>query len=381
MTCRPPLIAHVIHRLDVGGLENGLVNLVNGIPPDRYRHVILCLSGYSDGFRARIRRSDVEVISLDKQSGKDPAVYLRMWRRLRRHAPDILHTRNLGTVDMQWVGALAGVPRRVHGEHGWEADDPRGLKPRSLRIRQACRPLIQRYVAMSLDIARWLEREVGVPAYRICQIYSGVDSKRFTPEGPQAADRPWALDAGDPPVVIGTLGRLDPVKDQASLLRALRLLLDWELTLAPRLRLVIAGAGPARRVLEGLTGELGLVGRVWFAGERHDTPDLLRSLDVFALPSLNEGISNTILEAMATGLPVVASRVGGNPELVREGITGRLVPAQNPEALAAALRDYVTDPKQRRVHGTMGRAHVVQNFSLEAMTRRYLGFYDEVMAL
>ena len=380
MSVQPRLIAHVIHRLDVGGLENGLVNLVNRIPPERYRHAILCLSGFSEAFRDRIRRPDVEVISLDKQPGKDPAVYLRMWRQLRRRRPDILHTRNLGTVDMQWIGVLAGVTRRVHGEHGWEGADPRGLNPRSLSIRRACRPAIQRYVAMSQDIARWLEQQVGVPARLIRQLYSGVDSERFTPQGPRPADRPWAGEAGDPPIVIGTLGRLDPVKDQASLLSALRLLSDQEPALAPRLRLVIAGAGPSMGALVALASELGLSEQVWFAGGRDDTADLLRTLDVFVLPSLNEGISNTILEAMATGLPVVATTVGGNPELVVDSVTGRLVPAQDPRALAAALRDYVTDPSLRQAHGTAGRARVVQNFSLDAMVARYLALYDELIA-
>ena len=177
-----PLIAHVIHRLDFGGLENGLVNLVNRMPADRYRHAVLCLSGFNPEFRKRIRREDVEVLSLDKQPGKDPGTYLRMWRLLRRLRPEVVHTRNLGTVDMQWIAALAGVPHRVHGEHGWEASDPQGLSTRSLRIRRACRPVIDRYVPMSRDIARWLEEQVGVDPARIRQLYSGVDTERFRPE-------------------------------------------------------------------------------------------------------------------------------------------------------------------------------------------------------
>jgi hypothetical protein len=187
----PPLVAHVIHRLDFGGLENGLVNLVNRIPADRYRHAVLCLSGINQEFRRRIRRPDVEVLSLDKQPGKDPAVYLRMWRLLRRLRPRILHTRNLGTVDMQWIGLLAGVPHRVHGEHGWEASDPQGASSRSLAIRRACRPVVHRYVPMSKDIARWL---VSRPRWRSSTMASmRKDSTRLPrPRGAKAFRTRWS---------------------------------------------------------------------------------------------------------------------------------------------------------------------------------------------
>ncbi len=214
---RAPLIAHVIHRLDFGGLENGVVNLVNRIPAERYRQAIVCLAGFNPAFRERISRPGVEIVSLDKRPGKDVAAYGRMWRELRRLRPNIVHTRNLGTVDMQWVAAAAGVPHRVHGEHGWEAQDPRGLDPKGLRIRRACRPVIHCYVPMSCDLAQWLEREVRVDPRRIRQLYSGVDVDRFRPA---ATTPPPETAASEGPtasrsLTIGTVGRLDPVKNQA----------------------------------------------------------------------------------------------------------------------------------------------------------------------
>ncbi|MGB5104086.1 MAG: TIGR03088 family PEP-CTERM/XrtA system glycosyltransferase, partial [Steroidobacteraceae bacterium] len=357
MSGSPPLIAHVIHRLDFGGLENGLVNLVNRLPAERYRHAIVCLAGFNPVFRQRIQRDDVEVISLDKRPGKDVGAYGRMWRVLRRLRPAIVHTRNLGTVDMQWVAAAARVPHRIHGEHGWEASDPQGLDPRSLRIRRACRPVIHRYVPMSRDLARWLEQDVGVPHDRIRQLYSGVDCDRFYPP----SDYP--LSAIRYPLVLGTIGRLDPVKNQTSLLEAFATLGSER----GDLRLTIVGDGPLRGTLESRAASLGIAEWVTFTGARNDTPDLLRSFDVFVLPSINEGISNTILEAMATGLPVVAGRVGGNPELVEDGVTGRLYDPVVPDALEHALLPYLADPSLRRAHGTAARARVVQNFSLDAM--------------
>lgn len=369
MTAGPaPLIVHVIYRLDFGGLENGLVNLVNRLPAGRYRHAIVCLAGFNPVIRTRIERPDVEVLSLDKRPGKDPAAYGRMWRVLRQRRPAVVHTRNLGTVDMQWVAAAAAVPHRVHGEHGWEVDDPRGLGARSLRIRRACRPVIHRYVPMSQDIARWLERDVGVPARRIRQLYSGVDIGRFTP--------PPDRQAASPTLRLGTVGRLDPVKNQAALLEAFAGLRQQHRDL----HLTVVGDGPLRDRLQSLAGSLGIAADVTFTGARGDTPELLRSLDVFVLPSVNEGISNTILEAMATGLPVVAARVGGNPELVVDGVSGRLYDPAGPQALEEALLPYLTDPLLRDRHGRAGRERVVQNFSLDAMVSRYLAMYDELLA-
>lgn len=382
-----PLIAHVVHRLDVGGLENGVVNLVNRMPAASFRQAIVCLAGYSDTFRSRIRRDDVQVLSLDKRPGKDVAVYARMWRALRRLRPDVLHTRNLGTVDMQWVGAAAGVRARVHGEHGWEASDPLGRNPKSLRIRRACRPVIHRYVPMSRDLADWLRREVRVDATRIRQLYNGVDTDRFAP-APDAYEpsRQRVVPAGAPAgffvadaVILGTVGRLDPVKNQATLVAALHELSARAPALAARLRLVVAGDGPLRDALATQVRESGLQQRVWLAGSRSDTPEILRACDVFVLPSINEGISNTILEAMATGLPVVAGRVGGNPEVVVDGQTGALYDAAKSGALAAALLPYVTDARRRRAHGQAGRERAVTCFGLDAMVRRYQELYEELL--
>ena len=374
---RAPLVAHVIHRLDYGGLENGLVNLVNHMPVEHYRHAVICLAGFGTEFRKRIHSNDVQVISLDKHPGNDVGVYWRMWRTLRRLRPSIVHTRNLGTVDMQWVAAMAGVPHRAHGEHGWDASDPQGQDQGHLRIRRACRPVIGRYVPMSQDLARWLECYVGVAPKLIHQIYSGVDTGRFSPASFSALPRD---DRGEGSLVIGTVGRLDPVKNQGALLRAFSSVVRRNPAPNRSLRLTIVGDGPLRGELENLARDLGLTGCVRFAGASDDIPAELRAMDVFVLSSLNEGISNTILEAMATGLPVVASRVGGNPELVLDGTTGCLYDPTSSDALETVLSGYVTDPSRRRSHGSAARSRVMQKFSLEAMVQHYLDLYDELLA-
>lgn len=370
MTGAPlPLVAHVIYRLDIGGLQNGLVNLINSMPPDRFRHVVVCLAGYSREFASRIKRDDVEIVSLDKKPGKDLAVYWRFYQVLRRLRPSIVHTRNFGTVDLQWIARLAGVPCRIHGEHGWEASDPKGSDRKRLLIRRICRAVVHRYVPMSADLARWLSREVGVPEGRVRQVCNGVDTDRFSPSS--SAGRTET-------VIVGTVGRLDPVKNQRQLISAFARVVRSSSS-GEALRLLIVGDGPARGDLEQQVAELDIGKLVEFASAADDVPRLMRRINLFVLPSINEGISNTILEAMACGLPVVAGRVGGNPELIVEEETGVLYDAHSDDELAAALTRYVSDEGLRERHGQAGRIRALNGFSLDAMVAGYLRVYEECL--
>lgn len=369
-----PLVVHVIFRLDYGGLENGLVNLINGLPEGVCRHAVVTVAGYS-GFRQRIRRADVEIYSLDKRPGKDPAAYGRFFRLLRKLRPALVHTRNLGTVDMQWVARVAGVRGRVHGEHGWDAADPVGASRRNLAIRRACRPAIQSFVALSEDIAAWLERQVGVSRSRIVQIYNGVDTQQFCPHGALPPDVPWSLEPGRKPIVLGTVGRLNPIKNQAALLEAFARLRRKSAGEASPVRLMMVGDGPSAAELRQRAQALGVLDGVWFAGARDDVAACLRACDIFVLPSLNEGVSNTVLEAMATERPVVAARVGGNPELVQHEKTGFLYDGADEDGLDDALARYCADELLRHRHGQAGRARAISEFGMARMMERYADLY------
>lgn len=359
----PPLIVHIVHRLDYGGLENGLVNLVNGLNPAVARHAVVCLTRATD-FRQRIQRDDVAVYELDKRPGKDPVTYLRLWRLLRHLRPAVVHTRNAGVVDCQPVARLAGVPVGIHGLHGWDVDDLHGTSPRRRRLRRACDPFIRQYVAVSRQLAGWLATTDRVAPGRIAHICNGVDIERFRPApGPTGH------------FVVGSVARLQAVKDQSTLLRAVALLLQRQPALRDRLRLRLVGDGPERGVLERLVGELGIGPVTALPGFRDDVPAELQGLSVFALPSLNEGISNTILEAMACGLPVVATNVGGNPELVADGQTGSLVPVQDVAALAEALGRYASDPGLLAAQGAAARRRAEQQFSIPRMLDDYADLY------
>lgn len=369
-----PLVAHVVYRLDTGGLENGLVNLINQSDPQRFRHGVICLTDYTD-FRNRIRRPDVEVAALGKRAGKDPGHVLRLAGVLRRWRPAILHTRNLGTLDAQLVAALCGVRARVHGEHGWETGAS-ASEARGRRLRRLLRPFVHRYIALSGEIQEYLRNAVGVPDGRIRRICNGVDTERFRPADPEAAGARERF-------VIGTVGRLVPVKDQVTLLRAFARTLGTTGGLADDgrpLQLVVVGDGPLRESLQAKATELGIEHACRFLGSRQDLPALYRQMDVFALPSVAEGISNTLLEAMASGLPVAASNVGGNGELVADNLNGTLVRAGSDTALAGVLIGYARDAGRRHSHAAAGRRRALEHFSLARMTRQYEDAYAELLA-
>lgn len=375
----PPLIAHVVHHFDVGGLENGMVNLINRIPQDRYRHAVVCMQGYSD-YSRRIRHPDVKFFALDKKPGKDLGVYRRMARVLSELKPDIVHTRNLSALEGQFVAAWCRVPARVHGEHGRDVFDLHGKNRKYNLLRKLARPLVHRYIALSRDLRQWLIGTVGVDPARIAQIYNGVDIERFhARSGVRGEFGPPGF-ASEEQIVIGSVGRMAAVKDFPTLVRAFLDVIAARPELRAKLRLAIIGEGQIRAACQALADQAGAADIVWLPGERADVPELMRGLDLFVLPSLGEGISNTILEAMASGLPVIATRVGGNPELVEEGVTGQLIPSGDPAALAQALLDYADDPARLACQGAAARARVEAHFSMDAMVRGYLGVYDEVLA-
>lgn len=364
----------MIYRLQVGGLENGVVNLINHLPREHYRHAVVCLADFTD-FRRRIVRDDVPVVALHKRPGQDLGMWRRLYRLLRRWRPAIVHTRNIGCLEAQIPAWLARVPGRIHGEHGWDIHDRDGSNNTYRWLRRLHAPLVHRFIALSGHLDDYLQQRVGIAPRRIERIYNGVDLARFHPG--HSAALPHDFTNPDD-IVIGTVGRMHGVKDQLNLANAFVQLCRMLPQQAPRLRLVMIGDGPLLEQCREVLQQAGLADQCWLPGARDDIPDILRALHIFALPSQAEGISNTILEAMATGLPVVATRVGGNPELVAEGETGALPPANDPQPLALALRNYVEQPALIRQHGEAGLQRAHRQFSLAAMLQRYAAVYDHL---
>ena len=373
--CQPPLVVHLIYRLDIGGLETLLVDTINRMPAERYRHAVVCLTDYTD-FAARITRPGVELFALHKPPGAAPRTHLDLWRLLRRLRPAILHTYNLGTIEYATTALLAGVPVRVHAEHGRDAGDPQGLNRKHNLLRRLVAPCIDRIVPVSRDLRAWLRDTVGIAERRLRLIDNGVDTERFRPALPGASgseawhDDPQAF-------VIGSVGRLQDVKDQATLIAAFALLCRM-LPQEP-LRLVLVGDGPLRAPLASQVASSGLQDRVWLAGARADVAPVMRGFSLFALSSIAEGTPVTLLEAMASGLPVVSTAVGGIPDLVADGANGVLVPPSNPEAMAQALAAYVRDRALAQAHGAAGRVRVERQYSMQAMLEAYLALYDGLL--
>jgi sugar transferase (PEP-CTERM/EpsH1 system associated) len=366
---------HVIYRLAMGGLENGLVNLINRMPSGRYRHVIVCLTDFTD-FRERICSPAVTVLALHKQPGIDWSAYGKLWKIIRDMKPTIVHTRNLPTLEMAALAALARVPYRIHGEHGRDLHDAYGNNRKFLIFRKILDIAVHHYVAVSRDLELWLKGKVKIAPDKVDQIYNGVDTKTFYPKRSQGREIFPPGFANAEQIIIGTVGRFQRVKDHATLVHAFSTLLKSNPEMAHKVRLVIVGDGPLKKDLEKILRDAQLTNMVWMPGERGDVPQVLQALDVFVLPAEAEGISNTILEAMATGLPVIATKVGGNVELVIEGETGQLIPPKDPEALAMAILAYIQNPDVMQSHGKAGRVRVEQEFSLHSMVETYLKLYD-----
>jgi len=364
-----PLVVHLVYALGVGGLETLLVDCINRMPA--YRHAVVCLTRYTD-FAARIQRPDVTLHALGKPPGLGLKTHLHFWQLMRRLRPTVLHTYNLAALEYAFTAAVAGVPVRIHAEHGRDASDPEGLNPKHNFLRRRIAPFVDRFIPVSADLNRWLKDVVRIPAAKTLFIKNGVDTDKYAPGGTAAADAPWGPDD----IVIGTVARVQDVKNHRLLVEALARLRVSHPQAAARVKLAIVGDGPLLPAVRRQVADLGLQDAVWLPGARADVKDLLHTFTVFALPSLAEGTPVSMLEAMACGLPVVASRVGGIPEVVDDGVQGLLVPVGDADALAQALARYAFDPALRARHGRAARARVEERFSMRAMLSAYGDLYD-----
>lgn len=371
---RPRLVVHVVDALDAALTGTSLLNLIRLLPPERYRHAIVCMHDRF-GHHADVREHGVEVVNLHKRSGSDPLHYVRMYGVLRALRPDLIHTRDGAGLPAQVVAALAGVKLRVHAEHGGGAADAgRGVGTRLLR-RLLC-PLVDHYIAASSDLEEWLVESVGAEPARVSQIASGVDSVQFHPRlGPSAAVGPPGF-MHDGAFVVGSVGRMDAAGNHTTLVEAFLRLIASPHPAHQRLKLLLVGDGSERAECQALLHRAGAAARAWLPGARADVAQLLRAMDLFVLPARAEDRSGAILQAMATGLPVVATAVGGNTELVHPGFTGILVPPMSTELLAAAIADYCRIPDMAARHGARARSQVIARHSMPAMARDVLAVYD-----
>lgn len=366
------LVAHLVYKFDIGGLESVIVEMINSMPEDSICHAIIGLTYCSDEFANRIAKNNVKFYSLGKKEGNDIWAYIKLFKILHAIRPRIVHTYSIGALEYQICSFLVGVKGRIHAEHGRSFLDLHGTNRKHNMLRKLINPFITKWVPVSDDLRVWLHKQIGISEKKIELIYNGIDTKKFQP-GEYYPRYPQGFLDNDQ-IIFGHVGRLDPVKNQKSLLVGFKELNEL-CSNQKKIRLVIVGDGPLKDELKNVARELDIEKKVWFTGARNDIAELLRSFHVFVLPSLAEGIPMTIIEAMATGLPVIATRVGGNSEVVIHDTTGITIPPGDINGLVDAMRKYVDNPEMRKIHGQEGRKRVLEHFSVAQMTKKYLKEY------
>jgi sugar transferase (PEP-CTERM/EpsH1 system associated) len=357
----PIRVVHVVTTLNVGGLERVVLDLVRRRRQDAFDARVVCLD--ASGLIADAVGSVGVPVDTIGTGGSVPRRVLRLARRLRQLKPDVLHTHNpQAHVHGALAARLAGVPAVVHTKHG------RGiLEGRTpVVVTRLATAWTSRFVAVSQDAARVAMEAERVPAAKVVVIHNGIDVDRYAAPGTR------------PPATKGrgiTVGRLDPIKDQSTMLRAVRLVVNR----MPGFQLDIVGDGPSRAGLVEECAALDLGDRVNFLGYQADVAPYLAAADLFVLSSESEGVPLALLEAMASGLPAVATDVGGLREVIVPGETGRLVPARSPDELARAILDIAADPGERDRMGGAARRRVVDHFNLRTVVARYEELYLECL--
>lgn len=349
-------VGHLTLGLETGGQEKLLVDFARHHDRDRFELVVLSLTGRGR-LAEPLEELGVRVEHLDMAQGLQPRMVMTLARSLGQHKLDVLHTHDDKPIVYGAPAAsLARVPVRIHTHHHGQLDSQAG---RAERMIPWLARLMDRFVCVSQDSLRYFRDEVGVAAKKLLTVHNGIDLERFACHGP---------DRRGPALAVG---RLSPEKGHRVLLDAIPRLLKH----CPDFRLELAGEGPLRGDLEKQALNLGIAGQVRFLGNVSNVAERLSHARLFVLPSFTEGISLTLLEAMSVGLPVVATQVGGNPEVVHPAQTGLLVPSNDSQSLAEAIERVWNDPPFGSLLGQAGRSRVESQFDIRAMVARYERLY------
>jgi sugar transferase (PEP-CTERM/EpsH1 system associated) len=362
----------LITELNVGGAERIVEQLATRLSPDRYNVKVACLYD-PEVIGTEIRAAGISVINLDMRSKWDLRAPYRLFRLLRRENIQILHAHLFhANLLAATLGKLARIPIIITTRHSVEIGGP-GRE----WLNRLVKPLHDVAVMVSRQVHETERRRSGVKPDKIAEIPGGVDVNIFTQIDCKSIKRlrhKW--DLGTEVTIIGTVGRFVEPKGYSYLLEAMVELRKQN----SNIRALLVGDGSLRLAMEEKAETLDLPDILVFTGIRRDVPMILALLDVFVLPSLWEGLPIALLEAMAAGLPVVATRVGGVPEVVVDGVTGFLVPPRDPQALADAILRLLRDPDLRRRMGEAGHARVAEHFSVEQMVGKTEALYEQLLA-
>ena len=366
---RPIRVMHVLDALLLAGMEYGVIKITNRLP-EAIEPSICCLDYQADATRS-IVHSRVRVLTLGRRTRHNYPLIFTLANVFRNNRIDVVHSHNWQTYLYASLAArLARVPILIHGEHG---HDDLAAARRRLWIKRRLAPLVTQFVTVSEDLAGELQETWNIPRDRIRTIPNGVELPAVAPEPGVDVRRELGL-APEHEVVI-SVGGVRRVKDYSTLIRAFARV---HATRADT-RLVIVGADcdpELHEELARLASMLGVQEAIRFTGLRLDIYRLLGAADVYVNSSIFEGMSNTILEAMAMRRPVVATRAGGNVELIEDGRTGFLVPPRDPETMAQRIDLLLSDPGRRRAIGDQARAYVESRHSMDRMIQSYTELYE-----
>ena len=364
---RPLVVVHVVLSLDLGGLERVVLDLTREGIGRGQRVVVLCLE--RSGLLAPPAEAlGAQVVSVHKPPGLRLGTIGRIRAVLRAVDPDIIHTHQLGA--LFYTGPASRCPI-VHTEHGKSGGDSR----RRRWLKRVAAYYASRFCGVSGDIMAEAVASRIVSRRKACVLPNGIDTGRFADRGGRpVVRREFGIPAHAP--VVGTVGRLSEIKRQDLLIRAFA-----RVRMAvPDAHLLLVGAGPMMGALGELAAGLGLGECVHFTGYQPEPERLYQSFDVFALTSRSEGMPLAVLEAWATGLPVVATRVGGLPEMFGNAGAGVLVEPDDEVGMASALADLLANPERVRALGEAGRQRVEERYSLRRMADEYQRHYFELLA-
>ena len=366
-------ITHIITDLSTGGSQMALLRLLDGIDRGRFSPSVVCLTGDRTPISNKIESLDIPVVHLGLGRWTNPLPMWRLFSYLEQVRPVIVHSWLFhSAMAARLLGRMTSVPILVSARRNINLGSPYRE-----RLNRFTVGIDDRVIAVS-NAARRVEIETcGADPKRVITIVNGVDAE--TPG--DSANKPatslrneFGIDEST--MVIGTVGRLHRAKGLDIFLHAAA---DVRHT-TPGVRFIIVGSGPDRAALESLTDTLSIAPNVAFLGERSDIPDLLSAMNLFVLSSPEEGMPNVVLEAMAAGLPVVATGVGGTLEVVVDGKTGLLVPPGDPLRLAGAMTTMLADPDRMRMMGREGHRRVRECFRIETMVERTEELYEEVLS-
>jgi len=361
-------VAHIINSMEVGGAQRQVLNLFRAIGRDRFDLRLICLAE-KGAFGERLEREGFPVQALGKGRGIDPRMLIRLVRLLRQWKPDIVHctvfTANLWG---RLAAKLAGVRILIAHEQSTVSLEKRHRRV----IDRVLSRWTHRVLAVSDDLRRRVIAEERIDPQRVEVLYNAIECDAF--DSPPTEPLP-AL-PGRRGFRVGIVGRLEYRKDHLTAVRAAARVVAQ----VPEAVFCLVGDGPERSRIENEIARLGLADHVRLLGERDDVARLLHAFDLYVLCSVTEGLSLSILEAMAAGLPVVATRVGGNPELLDQGRAGILIPARDPDALADAIIDLLINREKASALGRAARERARRSFDIRTVARRLEEIYERALA-